>query len=242
MKFIVLLTTFILSSSLYLNAQFNSIKATYTFKSRFQGETVTFYKILLDDGLRSIFFDYDSTQNVYDKVQVVKKDAKKNKGFFYSKEENEGIYYAPIFGKDFYVKEDSLPTMLVWDFLTERKNILGYDCKAATCYFRGRKYIAYYAESIPFHSGPWKFMGLPGLILEIGTDDQTFMYEAIKFAGLPDKVEIDRPYSKVDFVSWIDYKKLYLKKLADHQQKVKSEEKEADVDINIKDTSMELLK
>lgn len=236
------LIAFFLLANTPVAAQFRSIQVNYTFKSRFQSETVTFYKTLFDDGLTTIFFDNDTIQQPFQKIQVIKKDTKKNKGFFYSKQDNEGIYYAPVFGKDFYVKEDSLPSLLAWEFIPGEDTVLGYSCKKATCTFRGRKYIACYAESIPFHSGPWKFMGLPGLILKIGTEDESFRYEAIKFVGLPNKVEIERPYGKAEFLSFVDYKKLYLKKLADHQQKVKSEEKDADVDINIKDTSMELLK
>lgn len=233
---------FILSLNSALFSQFRSIEVSYTFKSKIQGEIVTFYKTLLDDGVKSVFFDNDTTDMVYDKVKIIKKDSKKNKGFFYSKESDEGLYYAPIFGKDFYIKEDSLSKVFVWEFLPGKKNnILGYDCKVATCRFRGRTYIAYYSESIPYYSGPWKFMGLPGLILEISTDDEAFKYEAIKFVGLPNEVKVDKPYNKMDFLSFVQYKKLYLRKLADHQQKIKSEEKDEDVDINIKDTSMELL-
>ena len=39
--------------------------------------------------------------------------------------------------------------------------------KKATLNFRGRNYIAWYSENYPVKIGPWKFYGLPGLIIEV---------------------------------------------------------------------------
>lgn len=47
------------------------------------------------------------------------------------------------------------------------KKINDYTCYKATTSFRGRNYVAYYTEDIPLPYGPFKFKGLPGLILEI---------------------------------------------------------------------------
>ncbi len=47
------------------------------------------------------------------------------------------------------------------------KTILGHQCQMATCEFRGRHWTAWFALDIPICDGPWKFRGLPGLILEV---------------------------------------------------------------------------
>lgn len=47
------------------------------------------------------------------------------------------------------------------------KNILGYKCQKATCKFRGREWTAWFALDVPISDGPWKFCGLPGLIMEV---------------------------------------------------------------------------
>ena len=55
-----------------------------------------------------------------------------------------------------------------WTILAENTDtILGYVCGKATCEFRGRTYTAWYAPDIPIGDGPWKFHGLPGLILKV---------------------------------------------------------------------------
>jgi GLPGLI family protein len=75
-----------------------------------------------------------------------------------------------------------------WQFFSnETKEILGYNCKKATCRFRGRDYEAWYAPDIPINKGPYKFSGLPGLILRItDTQDQIqFICESIEKIAVP---------------------------------------------------------
>lgn len=65
---------------------------------------------------------------------------------------------------------------LKWDLTSkETSKIADFLCNKATINFRGRNYVAWYTDKIPIASGPWKFRGLPGLILEIY--DETLKYE-----------------------------------------------------------------
>ena len=41
--------------------------------------------------------------------------------------------------------------------------IIGYPCQLAKTNFKGRTWLAWYAEDIPVSEGPWKLCGLPGL-------------------------------------------------------------------------------
>lgn len=66
-----------------------------------------------------------------------------------------------------------------WQILSESKEILGYKCQKALGEFRGRKYIAWFAPSIPISDGPWKFCGLPGLILAVEDTDKYFVFTCI---------------------------------------------------------------
>ncbi|MFV0392483.1 MAG: GLPGLI family protein [Paludibacteraceae bacterium] len=69
-----------------------------------------------------------------------------------------------------------------WKLQQGSATICGYRCKKATTTFRGRNYTAWYAPDIPNSDGPWKFSGLPGLILKVSddTDDYSFVCVAIE--------------------------------------------------------------
>lgn len=53
-----------------------------------------------------------------------------------------------------------------WEFLSETDSIAGYQCFTAKTSFRGREWTVWYTPDIPIDAGPWKFNGLPGLILQ----------------------------------------------------------------------------
>lgn len=65
-----------------------------------------------------------------------------------------------------YIYEDELNAQN-WQFIDSTKTILNYSCQMATCDFRGRLWTAWFAPDIPISDGPWKFGGLPGLIMEV---------------------------------------------------------------------------
>ena len=66
-----------------------------------------------------------------------------------------------------------------WTLLPERKKILSYQCQKAICTFRGRNYTAWFTSEIPFKDGPYKFGGLPGLILQITDSKNHFNFLCI---------------------------------------------------------------
>ncbi len=66
----------------------------------------------------------------------------------------------------YYIYEDELNTQN-WQISDSIKTILDYSCQKAACNFRGRYWIAWFSTDIPISDGPWKFGGLPGLIMEV---------------------------------------------------------------------------
>ncbi len=66
-----------------------------------------------------------------------------------------------------------------WKILPDTMRILNQICQKATCQFRGRKYEAWFAQEINVSEGPWKFNGLPGLILKVIDSNQDYFFEAI---------------------------------------------------------------
>lgn len=81
----------------------------------------------------------------------------------------------------FFVYPDSVPS-LEWDFSDEETDsIIGYDCRKATVEFAGRSYTAWFTPEIPLPFGPYKFGGLPGLILKLEDAERQFVWEAVGF-------------------------------------------------------------
>ncbi|MCM1141328.1 MAG: GLPGLI family protein [Muribaculum sp.] len=69
-----------------------------------------------------------------------------------------------------------------WKFVPEENmSILGYECSKAIGEFAGRTYTAWFSSELPLPYGPYKFGGLPGLILKIEDIEQQFIWEAIGF-------------------------------------------------------------
>ncbi len=59
------------------------------------------------------------------------------------------------------------PDPLQWILSQDTARISGYSCQMATTEFGGRKWIAWFTETIPVNDGPYKFCGLPGLIVRL---------------------------------------------------------------------------
>ena len=66
-----------------------------------------------------------------------------------------------------------------WTLEADTASFLGHSCQKATCRWRGRDYVAWFAPDIPIRRGPWKFGGLPGLILKIHDADCLYVFEAV---------------------------------------------------------------
>lgn len=64
-----------------------------------------------------------------------------------------------------YLIEEPMPAMN-WKIANDTASFGGLHCQKATTHFRGRDYIAWFCPDLPFHSGPWKLNGLPGVIVD----------------------------------------------------------------------------
>lgn len=76
-----------------------------------------------------------------------------------------GTYLFRSIATDQYkIKEDQKPE---WKILSDKQKIGEYNAQKATTNFGGREWIAWFSTDIPFQDGPYKFYGLPGLIVKI---------------------------------------------------------------------------
>lgn len=66
-----------------------------------------------------------------------------------------------------------------WVIQDSSKLILGHECQKAVCQYRGHCWTAWFAMDIPITDGPWKLCGLPGLILEATTEDNSHAFKLL---------------------------------------------------------------
>lgn len=62
------------------------------------------------------------------------------------------------------IREDKKPE---WKILPDKEKIGNYNAQKAVTNFGGREWTAWFTQDIPFQDGPYKFYGLPGLIVKI---------------------------------------------------------------------------
>lgn len=67
-----------------------------------------------------------------------------------------------------------------WEIDQSDTLMLGYHCQKAHTSFAGRNYIAWFTSEIPVSDGPYKFHGLPGLIVKISDTQTQHCFSLIK--------------------------------------------------------------
>lgn len=72
--------------------------------------------------------------------------------------------FRSVSSDQYKIREDQKPE---WKILSDKQKIGEYNTQKATTSFGGREWIAWFSTDIPFQDGPYKFYGLPGLIVKI---------------------------------------------------------------------------
>ena len=115
------------------------------------------------------------------------------------------IDYNPGFGFCYKMLLKEPLNLFEWKLTQESKTIMDYDCIKATCTFRGRNYEAYFTTEIPFKACPWKFHGLPGVVLEVYSTDGYCSWVANSIEIRPKKSEVELPNVGMDIIDLDNY-------------------------------------
>ncbi|GHT19061.1 hypothetical protein FACS189429_6340 [Bacteroidia bacterium] len=95
-----------------------------------------------------------------------------------------------------YIYEEDIP-VFNWTMENEFQTVMSYSCQKATVNWRGRQWTAWFTQKIPISNGPWKFGGLPGLILKIYDAQNQFVFECNGLENIKKPEPIK--YYKVDY-------------------------------------------
>ena len=110
-------------------------------------------------------------------------------------------------GMDIYKMEDQ--RKIIWKIYSETEKIGNYMAQKATTEMFGRKWIAWFSTELPFQDGPYKFHGLPGLIVKIEDSSKTHSMELSAVETLPSAKELvsDSPIDTINKLIELDYAK-----------------------------------
>lgn len=101
-----------------------------------------------------------------------------------------------------------------WEIFPETKELAGYQVQKATTSFSGRDYIAWFTPEIPITDGPYKFNGLPGLILEISDNQNYYSFRLKDFEILQEPIPLE--YDPKEHITTT--KRKYLNTLAEYDR------------------------
>jgi len=87
---------------------------------------------------------------------------------------NQVVHTSFLIWDKYKVKQD---VDFSWKLTNEFSKILNYDVQKATTEFGDRKWTAWFTKEIPIQDGPYKFKGLPGLILKIEDSTKSHLWE-----------------------------------------------------------------
>lgn len=141
----------------------NTVKNEVAYLDIFQGNSVFYSEnrvkrdSLIAKGRQTGNFNFDRTQmqSLRSNMNyIIEKDAKTNKK----------LLKARIM-QDEYIYEEERP--MDWKILSETATIGDYKTQKAETDFAGRKWSAWFTTDIPIQDGPYKFSGLPGLIVKV---------------------------------------------------------------------------
>lgn len=181
-------------------AQTNDYKITYKrFEGNHKRDAVLYVKENQPTVMQTIMASTTQLKIVKDTTYVDENGATVMKGFSgstdYSKFPDEYMKVDPATNKIEMIKDINRKSFLVtdelnytWKITTETKKIKDYTCYKATTTFRGNNFEAWFTPDIPINAGPWKWYGLPGLIVEATDTDKSEVYLLEKVEKLTEEI------------------------------------------------------
>ena len=124
-------------------------------------------------------FTFEAMMN-FDKIQqereLTDSDVLLNRSPFYFliKSNGDSTEHFETIGSDSYEFKENLNHD--WKLINQDTIMSGYPCKKATVKYAGREWSAWYNPEIPITVGPYKFHGLPGLVMLLKDSENVFSF------------------------------------------------------------------
>lgn len=132
----------------------------------------------------------------------------------YTIEKKEGNVFYKVLGSSAQMKiKASDERKMNWQILGDKQKVLNYETQKASLDFAGRTWDAWFTQAIPIQDGPYKFHGLPGLIVKMEDKTKSHTFELVGIADLPDNYSYPERYQYLKEINFnrAEYEKYYLK-------------------------------
>lgn len=100
--------------------------------------------------------------------------------------EQKVYYYDRVGGRQIYYQEDR---PIKWQITNEIEKQNGYPSQKAIANFGGRIWTAWFTKEINVSDGPYKFSGLPGLIVKLEDDKGDYKFDLVKKINIKNAFE-----------------------------------------------------
>lgn len=141
------------------------------------------------DSIKEAYKDRERTQQSFNEMRSKMPMSALN--FYVFKRQNSAqVSFTEKIVKDNYRYIQDIDD-LNWEILPETKEVAGFVAQKAKASFSGRDYTAWFTTEIPISEGPYKFRGLPGLILEISDNNDYYTFKLNGFKELNDEISIE---------------------------------------------------
>jgi len=153
---------------------------------RVKDSLITDYMNLDTDGKKSYF--YNATKFERDSAYVIDKNfnafirfKKYDRNLNYIVEKNYPEktinFYDKFKSINLVIPENKFPE---WTIENEFLKIENINCQKATTFYKGRTWEAWFTKDYPFSDGPYKFSGLPGMIIKLKDMENNHIFHLIQ--------------------------------------------------------------
>ncbi len=174
------------------------------------------YRLFQYDSLCKTYFDKGRNEYPSPRLLILPVDVYK----YFFENKMVVLHRTPLIGPIIQYSEEK--NLFKWEMTDEKKDIIGFVCTKATCEFRGRNWTVWFTTELPVSDGPWKFNGLPGLILKAEDDKGHYSFVCIGINNTKSPIVImDKyTYEKESRKTVMEFEQLYYEAQYDYFRKI----------------------
>ena len=169
------------------------------------------------DGKKSYFYSENSLKrdSVMERMRITRnfdraqmQNLRSNMNFTIEKNlTDQSLMYKSRIGRDQYSYNET--PSFGWKILPETVKIGEYDTQKAETNFGGRTWYAWFTQQVPLQDGPYKFSGLPGLIVKVQDTNGDYSFDLMQTKKV---AEVEQPRGRGQYINLTKNKYMDLEK------------------------------